>query len=115
MNKNMSIETYKRSMEIESFLKRVLKVKPGTRVHNDLKGLYQGIEFHDSGNGLITPSQNKKEFLRLLNYFEKAMDVLLKGDNSNYALINKLKSRMKNMTNSNDIWYLYQQIKSLNL
>lgn len=109
----MSLEAYKKSMEIESFLRRVLKVKVGTRAQNDLKGCYESIVHYDEGNGLITPSQHKKQVQRLLKYFEKAMDVLAKKNVAKQMLVDQLKMRMQYMHNASDIWYLYDKMRNL--
>lgn len=106
----MSRENYMRSMEIENFLRRVLNPK-STRVVHDLKDFYQSIVFYEEGYVKISKSQHEKHFARLLRYFDKAMDKLITAQNCTY--VKELQREMDQMTSSEDIWWLFGEVKKL--
>ena len=103
------METYKKSMEIEIFLRRVLKVKPGGRDERTLKDYYQSLVFYEEGHEYITPSQHQKRVKRLLRYFEKAIDKLAKKD----PRVLQLKPRIELIESTAGILDLYSLLKEM--
>ena len=69
-----SVETYKKSMEIEFFLRNNLNLKPGSRTDRNLKDYYQSIVWYEEGKMRMPLSQFRKHFERLLKHFEKVID-----------------------------------------
>lgn len=106
-----SVEVYRKSKEIEDFLRKNLNLKSGSRSDQNLKDCYQIIVWYEEGRVRIPLSEFKKHFGRLLKYFEKIIDK--EASPANWILVEQIKSRIPYMEDSEDILYLYEQVKEL--
>jgi hypothetical protein len=109
----MKNDYYKESGEIEIFLRGVLNPKLGSKTYRDLKGAYQSIKLNEEGGGFLTPSQQRKEVEKLLKYFSKAIDVLIKRNPEMKITGENLKSQIEHIKNADDIWYLYESTRAM--
>ncbi|GAA5031365.1 hypothetical protein GCM10011506_20950 [Marivirga lumbricoides] len=109
----MKNDYYKESGEIEAFLIGLLNPKLGSKTYKDLKGAYQSIKLNEEGSGFLKPAQQRKEVEKLLKYFGKAIDLLIKRNPEMKSRGENLKSQLHQMTSSNDIWYLYEQVRKM--
>lgn len=109
----MKNDYYKESGEIEAFLIGLLNPKLGSKTYKDLKGAYQSIKLNEEGSGFLTPSQQRKEVEKLLKYFGKAIDLLIKRNPVMKSRGEDLKSQIDQMKNSDDIWYLYEKTRAM--
>ena len=109
----MNNDYYRESGEIEVFLKGILNPKAGSKAFGGLKGAYQSIKLYEDGYGVITPSEQQKEVERLLKYFDKAIDILIKRNPEMKSKGESLKSQLDQIATSSDIWHLYQQLRMM--
>jgi len=108
----MSVETYKKSMEIEFFLRNTLKPKPGSSTDRSLKDYYQSIVRYEGGTShFMTPSQYKKHFERFVNLFDKAIAKLTNASNKVQA--ERIRNTLRFIQDSQDILVLFEQVKGL--
>ncbi len=107
----MNNDYYLESGEIEAFLKSILNPKLGSKTYSDLKGAYQSIKLYEEGYGVVKPAIHRREVERLLKYFSKAIDLLIKRNPEMKGRGENLKLEIQHMTTSNDIWHLYQQLR----
>lgn len=108
----MSTEEYKKSLEIEMFLKEILKVQPDSKVEYNLKDLYRTVKFYEQGLTKVSPSVHKKTYARYMSYFGKAMDKLIKKNPSQASKISELKARLPEMETAADMLWLYEQLRA---
>lgn len=109
-----NVESYKRSFEIEHFLKRTLKIKEGTSSSGSLHGFYEGLVFYENGGmSWVTPGEHKKRVKRMIKFFERSIDKLSKKHPNLAAQSLTLKEDMSFMQRADDIWELYQRIQQL--
>jgi|GEM_PF-4960460 len=104
-----NIETYKYSTEIEFFLRRVLKVKLGSRDEQTLKGFYESLVLYENGHSyMCSPKQHQARIQRLVKYFDKAIDKLSKK----YPDVISLKGGLSSINCAAGILSVYQQLKT---
>lgn len=101
------------NIAIEFYLRKVLNVKPGTRADVRLQGFFQGIVLYEQGYGAVSPSAHKKSYKSYLKYFERAIDKLSKKHPKLAANSDYLKERIEYMTSSDDMLWLYEEMKKL--
>ena len=101
------------NITIEYYLKRVLNIKLGTRADARLHGFYQGIVLYEQGYGAVSPSVHRKSYQSYLKYFERAINKLSKKHSNLAAKSDYLKQKMQYMTSSEDMLWLYTQMKEL--
>lgn len=106
-------EDYKKSFEIEMFLKGILNVQPDSKVDYDLKDLYRTVQYYERGLAKVSPSVHKKTYGRYMSYFGKAMDKLIKKYPSEAFKINQLKSGLDEMETAADMLWLYEQLRAI--
>lgn len=109
----MKNDYYKESGEIEAFLIGLLNPKLGSKTYKDLKGAYQSIKLNEEGSGFLTPSQQRKEVEKLLKYFGKAIDILMRRNQEMRITGENLKSQLEDIKNAEDIWYLYERTRAM--
>lgn len=64
--------SYNKSREIEVFVQNELKLKPGTKSYDSLKGLYESIVFNETeSQRMLLPAQQKKQVAKLHKHLEK--------------------------------------------
>lgn len=108
------VKDYVTSMEIESWLKTVLNVKPMSRADKFLKGSYEYMVNYEKGMVYgITPSQHKKHIKTFLGYFEKAMDKLEKKSAANRVEITLHRGRLSYINNSEGVLNLFRALEPL--
>lgn len=104
--------SYNKSREIEVFVQNELKLKPGTKSYEDLKGLYQSIVYNENeGQRILSPAQQKKQVAKLQKYLEKIMTKLV---TKNPALKNEgdeVKSIGLYQSGSGGILLIYEWLK----
>lgn len=103
-----NVETYKQSLEIELFLRGVLKT--GSRDERILKGFYESLVFYEQGHTyMYGPAKHKTRIKQLLKYFDRAITKLSKKN----PQISDLKDRLPYIDSSVGILDLYYELKSL--
>jgi len=107
-NKVMS---YSKSMEIEQYIKSILKIKPGSRQYSELEGMYNNIVLSEHQG--VSKVQCKKRVQKLLKYLERVMDKLLKNQPHLSVSFEVFKDRIPYMESSSDVLNLYVEIKHL--
>ena len=96
---------------IESYLRKVLKVKPGSRTDERLHNFLQGIILHEQGCGAVSDRHHERSYQSYLKYFERAIDKLSKKHPELAVKSDHLKQQMKRMSTSDDMIWLYHQMR----
>ncbi|WP_417591298.1 hypothetical protein [Owenweeksia hongkongensis] len=107
----MSAETYRRSNEIENFLRYTLNPKRGSEQDNKLKGAFEGIVHYENGGSLLNRSQIKREFDWLRKKFATALEKLANPTYSDQ--VENLNCLIQTAEDSEDIWNIFNQMKEL--
>ncbi|GAA5040165.1 hypothetical protein GCM10011506_40340 [Marivirga lumbricoides] len=103
---------YLETRELEDFLSGVLNQNQRSKTLSDLKGAYQAIKLNEKSR-LLTPAECREIVGRVLKYFSKAIDVLIKRNPEMKSRGENLKSQIEHMKSPDDIWYLYEEVRKM--
>jgi|GEM_PF-5718377 len=103
--------SYTKSMEIEQYIKSILKIKPSSRQYSDVEGMYDNIVLSEQQGA--SKIRCEKRVQKLLKYLVRVMDKLIKKQPSLHAQFDELKERVPYMESSSDVLNLYENIRHL--
>lgn len=104
--------SYNKCREIEVFVQSELKLKPGTKSYDDLKGLYQSIVFNETeSQRVLSPAQQKKQVAKLHKHLEKIMTKVVKEKPTLRSEADDVKSIGHHQSGSGGILYVYDWLR----